>query len=144
MIYLAGPWFTIQQSIVLESIKSILDRHDLLYYSPKDEMPFTKGGEFSPEKIYNSNIETIRNADLVIVITDGKDVGTIFEAGYAACYQVPIVYIWADPIKGAKFNIMLSQSGEACYLGLEQFDVAMRHYKDSGQIYKLEYKGEVE
>jgi len=141
MIYLAGPWFTVRQAAVLESVKGILNEFQLRYYSPKDEMPFK---EFTAGQIYKSNIEMIHEADLMIVITDGKDVGTMFEAGYAAALGIPIVYIWAEPIEGAKFNIMLAQSGEACYLGLDQFKTAMEHYFMTNSILKQEYKGNLE
>ena len=143
-IYLAGPWFTVRQEIVLEAVKKTLIYCELEFYSPKDEMPFSKGGEFSPEKIYQSNIDTIMNSDLVVVITDGKDVGTIFEAGFATAIGIPIVYVWAEPIDGAKFNIMLAQSGEACYLGLSDFKTAMLYYSKYKHILKSEYIGELE
>jgi len=141
MIYLAGPWFTVRQAAVLESVKGILDEFSLEYYSPKDEMPFK---EFTAGAIYRGNIEHIHNADLMIVITDGKDVGTMFEAGYAAALGIPIVYLWAEPIKNAKFNIMLAQSGEACYLGLKEFSNAMEYYFMTNSILKQEYKGNME
>jgi len=141
MIYIAGPWFTIEQATILENVTSIVAKNLLPYYAPRDKVPVDG---YSPKEIYLSNIQAIEKSTLIVVVTDGKDVGTIFEAGYAASKSIPIMYVWADPIPGAKFNIMLSQSGAACYLGLDKLESAIEYYAMTGEILESEYEGEVE
>jgi len=140
MIYIAGPWFTVRQGVILENIKNVLTKHKLQFYSPKDEMPFK---EFTPKQIFESNLHAINEAALLVVITDGKDVGTIFEAGYAVAAGTPVVYVWVDHDR-SNFNIMLAQSGDACYLGLEQFDKAMEYYSMTRTILSSNYEGNME
>ena len=132
-----------KQADVLESVKKILSYCELDFYSPKDEMLFTNGGEFSPVRIYDSNIGTIYDAKLLVVITDGKDVGTIFEAGVAFREGMQICYLWVDH-DDSNFNLMLAQSGTACCLGLSTFRKVMEVYKNTGNIPKVDYKGNIE
>ena len=143
MIYVAAPWFTERQALILEQTKEILKKYGLKVYSPKDEMLFKPGGVFSPREIYQSNILAIQSASLVVVITDGKDVGTIFEAGYAARAGIPIIYLWVDH-DYSNFNIMLAQSGLKCCLGFEKFEEAMELYSETGKILRTPYEGAVE
>ena len=60
---------------------------------------------------FSGNLHHIETADFLIVNTRDKDIGTIWEAGYAYANEVPIVYFCAGLPEGAKFNLMLARSG---------------------------------
>ena len=47
----------------------------------------------------------------MLVNTRDKDIGTIWEAGYAYACNKPIIYFCAGLPEGAKFNLMLARSG---------------------------------
>ena len=114
VIYLAGPWFTDRQDEILQETKLTLDSVPVKYYSPKDEMLFTPGGPTDPIAVLNSNTTAIKDADILVCVTDGKDTGTMFEAGYACALDKPIFYLWVDHERGQKFNLMLGASGIIC------------------------------
>jgi nucleoside 2-deoxyribosyltransferase len=111
--YIASPFFNPRQIEIVEEIKTALEEIGVEYYSPKDECLFENFKDMDPAQIFSDNVVNITNRDAIVVVTDGKDVGTIFEAGYAYGNAVPIVYVWLDRPEGAKFNLMLSQSGRS-------------------------------
>lgn len=109
-IYLAGGWFSPEQEEEHTRIYNLI-KDDYDVFNPKlaslvkpdstqDEMTQTLLG----------NLEAIRNADIVLVITDRKDIGTIWEAGYAYANQKPIVY-YAETLGNKPFNLMLAKTG---------------------------------
>jgi len=55
----------------------------------------------------------IDECDIVIASTEGKDMGTLFECGYAFAKNKPVVY-YAPNIH--KFNLMLAKSARAVAL----------------------------
>ena len=131
--YLAGPWFSPRQSEILEQTKITLDSIPISYYSPKDEMLFTPGGPTDPMEVLRSNVDAIKYAEIFVCITDGKDTGTMFEAGYAYGLNKPIFYLWIDREPGQKFNLMLGASGTAC-MAYEELSGAIEEYLISGDV----------
>lgn len=107
--YLAGPWFTDAQMARIERIKSILYKQGIAYFSPKDENLFEPG--MSTKDVLAANLVAIAESRFVLAITDGKDVGTMFECGWAYAMDVPILYVWLTHEPGQKFNLMLAASG---------------------------------
>jgi len=107
--YLAAGWFSdAQEQRRLEVIDAL--RHaGIDFYSPKDEMLYIPG-ETSGIEVLNRNIKEIRSADFVIASTEGKDMGTVWEAGYAFAIGKPVVYYF---LGRGKFNLMLAASGTA-------------------------------
>lgn len=80
------------------------------FYSPKDNGVYKPGDD--PKKIYDTNVHEIEQADIVVVSTEGKDMGTLFEAGYATALGIPVVYYWGST---GKFNLMLAGSAQAVF-----------------------------
>jgi len=109
-IYLAGGWFDKEQeeehTRIYETIKEAFD-----VFNPRIE------GEIKQQTssdamtdILIGNIEGIKNADLVLVIYDRKDTGTIWEAGCAYANKKPILY-YAETLGDKPFNLMLAKTG---------------------------------
>lgn len=109
-IYLAGPFFNEVQTRRVENIKDLLDELDLKYFSPKDECMFTPGVT-TPKEVLDINMSALDKTQLLVCITDDKDTGTMFEAGYCHAKKIPILYVWTTAQPGQKFNIMLAASG---------------------------------
>lgn len=108
-VYIAAPFFNEGQLKIVEEIKAKLSSERVGFFSPKDESMFKQGDD--PKTILDLNCKAIRDASYVIVVTDDKDVGTIWEAGYAYALGKPILYVWLGYDRTMKFNIMLAASG---------------------------------
>jgi nucleoside 2-deoxyribosyltransferase len=123
-IYIAGPWFTQEANDIIEEIK--------------DENLYTPGDD--PKATVLANCQAITYCDYMIAVTDGKDVGTMFECGYAFSKGVPILYLWLGREDDQKFNVMLAGSGEVChsYTGLA---TQVRFRKEHGMFIKVVDKG---
>ena len=110
-VYIASPFFNEEEILRVEKLKNLLNHFELEYFSPKDESNLKfKGDSASGEEVFKINIEEIKKCDAVIAITNGKDTGTLFEAGLAYGLGKNIVYLYDG---GESFNLMLSNSGIA-------------------------------
>lgn len=135
--YIAAPFFNPDQTTRVELVKAILDSKGLTYFSPKDDTFCTNINDPEERKrIFKEDHEAIRNSSRVIAITDGKDPGTIWEAGYAFANKIPVIYI-AFTLGQAQFNLMLAESGVAACRTVEELKAAI-----DGE--EIEYKGNVE
>jgi len=142
--YIAGPWFTPRQDEILQMVKAALDHERSPYYSPKDEALFVEGKTFDAKEVFQSNIDAILNCGVVIVITDGKDIGTIFEAGVAYASNIPILYFWCDH-GDSPLNLMLAQSGHTVALGMDQLTRDLAIYRDCDEsLPRTDYSGKQE
>jgi nucleoside 2-deoxyribosyltransferase len=112
-VYIAAPFFNPTQLAIVKAIKTVLKENDMEYFSPKDESMFKQGDD--PKQIINLNCLGVRMSDAVIAVTDGKDVGTMFECGYAYSHQIPILYLWLHRKEGQAFNLMLAASGSVVH-----------------------------
>lgn len=133
--YLAGPWFTDGQMARLERVKSILDNQGITYFSPKDENLFKPG--MSTKDVLDANLIAMDESQFVLAITDGKDVGTMFECGWAHAKDIPILYVWLTREHGQKFNLMLAASGSFVTSETELKSV-LGHWANEGVIYTVE------
>jgi|TARA_R110000824_G_scaffold262213_4_gene450972 nucleoside 2-deoxyribosyltransferase len=113
-VYLAAGWFNPVQAEELDRLESIFDSRqewiDLssprrIFVCPPDAPKETQDATFV------GNLEHIAAADFLLVNTRDKDIGTIWESGFAFAHQKPIIYFCAGLPKGAKFNLMLARSG---------------------------------
>jgi len=118
-VYIAAPFFNEQQLKTVEQIKLLLTDLGINYFSPKDECMFIKG-ETKPEDILKMNLDNIEECTCMIAVTEGKDMGTLFECGYAHAKGQDIIYFWQNIDPSLKFNLMLSASSY----------VVARTYKD--------------
>ena len=109
-VYIAGPFFNPEQTAIVEEIKGILERQGFKYFSPKDECLY-EPGKTTPEQVLDINLVALNNTSLTICITDGKDPGTMFEAGWCYAKLIPIIYVWLGGQPGQKFNLVLAASG---------------------------------
>lgn len=108
--YIAGPFFNEAQTAVIELIKQLCDKLGVKYFSPKDECMF-EPGVTTPAEVVEQNVKALDRVDFAVVVTDGKDPGTLFEAGYCYAEKVPMIYCWFGAQPGQKFNIMLAATG---------------------------------
>jgi hypothetical protein len=127
--YLASPWFTPQQMIIMNKVRDVITSFEgIKLFSPYyDGIVLDKNND-SPEmrqKVFDIDIGTIAFSDLVIAIIDDFDPGTIFEMGAAGiiCWMfdkgmieynihirnIPRIIAYSD-VSGRGLNVMLQQS----------------------------------
>ena len=140
--YIASGWFNPQQAKDLENIKNTLDKLKVNYFSPKDEILCGPTATIEEQDdAFKANVETIDSCSFIILNTRGKDLGTIFEAGYSYATNVPIVY-YCEGLKG-NFNLMLSRSGAAVATSVDELEIHIKEMMKNNNYYS-EYKGYVE
>lgn len=142
-IYFASPFFTPEQVEREERLKRILRGIGFTVYSPKENSNLVPNATQSDrEKVFSDNKEAIENCLAVFAITDGKDVGTIWEAGYAHAIGKPVIY-YAETLGNNQFNLMLAQSGNLIYTSDEHISAKEILYAIAGNKITT-YKGEIE
>lgn len=110
-VYFASPFFNEEQVEREESLKSLLRKEGFDVFSPKEACHLQSDAPFEDQlKVFSENIESIQDSHFVFAVTDGKDMGTIWEAGYAFGLGIPVVY-FAETVRG-KFNLMLALSAK--------------------------------
>jgi nucleoside 2-deoxyribosyltransferase len=139
-IYIAGPFFNPEQVRIIEQIKTTLDLSLLKYFSPKDECMYTPG-KTTPEEVLDINLVALRQTDLTICVTDGKDPGTMFEAGWCYAKGIPIIYVWLGGEPGQKFNLVLAASGSVVR-DFKQLDAALEHIVSTGTFVRKNWSEE--
>ena len=139
-LYLASPFFTEEQVEREERLKAKLRGLGITVLSPKEFCfcPPDASDELR-EKTFKDKLKHIEEADAIFAITNGKDMGTIFEAGYAYGINKPIIY-FCERLSG-QFNLMLAQSGSVVLINdsftLDDIESAL-----SGN--KIKFEGEIE
>ena len=156
-IYFASPWFTPEQEEREERLKAKLRSLGFNVWSPKEEaICGAISDKETRDRIFNGNIENIVDADIVFAVTDGKDMGTIWEAGFAYGFneglanaadaygfnfkRIKIVY-YCETLGNGKFNLMLAQSGDIVFTKFEDID-KLPELLNEGKCY--DYAGMIE
>ncbi|MDB5121840.1 MAG: Nucleoside 2-deoxyribosyltransferase [Sphingobacteriales bacterium] len=85
-IYLAGPFFTFSQRWLIDRIRRDLMEMGLNVFSPLHDVGYGIGKEIAIK-----DIEALKKSSLVFAVLDGMDSGTLFETGYAAAKEIPII-----------------------------------------------------
>ncbi len=146
-IYLASGWFNPVQAEELSQLENIFDTRsdhfDLasprrIFVCPPDAPKSVQDETFS------GNLHHIKTADFLVVNTRDKDIGTIWEAGYAHACDVPIVYFCAGLPEGAKFNLMLARSGIKVCTSFEQLEDYLDRTIKAGELPNEPYDRDIE
>jgi nucleoside 2-deoxyribosyltransferase len=149
-VYIAAGWFSEEQKKALSYIEKILSSNNkFLVYSPRKEIQLESGKIHNKEikqQVFNSNINFINKCDLIISSTIEKDMGTLFECGYAYSKNIPIIYtLFLNNIDDIIFNLMLSESGIACFTNKKEFENFINKItKKNVKTIKQKYKGKIE
>ncbi|WP_343742749.1 PfkB family carbohydrate kinase [Herbaspirillum huttiense] len=85
-IYLAGPFFTMPQRWLVEEALKALQEAGLKVFSPYHAV-----GSGSAAVVGPLDIAALNDSAAVLALIDGLDSGTIYEIGYAAAKDIPIV-----------------------------------------------------
>lgn len=144
-VYLAAPWFSHAQKERHDAVLKILDQKftDVrspfrIFVCPPDAPPEVRS------KTFEGNLKEIRDADLVVAITDDKDPGTLWEMGYAFARGVPVVAV-AMTLGDRPFNLMLAEGCKSATKTLPELSRILDHYGEHGEFLESDvYRGAVE
>jgi nucleoside 2-deoxyribosyltransferase len=124
-IYLASGWFNPTQDAELTQLEKIFDDRAEHFELASPRRIFIcppNAPKEVQDETFEGNLHHIETADFLLVNTRDKDIGTIWEAGYAFAHNRPIVYFCAGLPKGAKFNLMLARSGIKVCTSFDQLE----------------------
>lgn len=129
-VYFASPWFNAEQAEREERVKGRLRELGFNVWSPKENCVCSPiADEEMRKKVFSDNCNNIESCDMIFAITDGKDMGTIWEAGYAnglnaanSKNPIKIVYYCETLGPNGQFNLMLAQSGDIVITKFEDLD----------------------
>lgn len=146
-VYLASGWFNpvaLDELLKLENFFDELnERIDLaaprrIFICPPD------ASQAVQDDTFKGNCHHIETADFLLVNTRDKDMGTIWEAGYAYAHNKPIVYYCSGLPAGAKFNLMLSRSGIKVCTSMEDLKDYFERCFAAGGLIVESYDKEIE
>lgn len=134
-IYFASPWFSKEQSEREERVKKKLRDIGWKIWSPKENYNLSPiSDEVIRDKVFKDNCSHIEECDFVFAITDGKDMGTIWEAGYAYGKNIPVIY-YCETLNGGYFNLMLAQSAYGVITSFDDLEELVEIIKEGGRRY---------
>lgn len=140
--YFASPFFNPEQVEREERMIAHLRSQGFKVFSPKENCHLdAKASQSSREDVFKANCKAIDSSRAVFAVTDGKDVGTIWEAGYAYGTNKPVLY-FAETLGDNKFNLMLAQSGKDVFLSQDEVKYGTLIDALTGNSRK--YRGDIE
>lgn len=141
--YIASSWFNPAAFQEVEDIKQALSDTGFEYFSPKDFFIAPPTADSATQKAtFDGNIEHLNKCEFMVCNTHGKDMGSIFEAGYFNCLGKPIVY-FAAGLRG-QFNLMLAQSGVKVCTSVPELREYLQRCNHANSILFEEYSGLIE
>ena len=105
-IYLAGPFFNQAEIALIDFLRKELTTAWSTVFSPLHDVGFGNASE-----VYKLDIEGLENSDVIFVILNGQDFGTIFELGYAVKAKKRIVCL-AENIKHSDLTMALGSGAK--------------------------------
>lgn len=115
-VYLAGPFFNVQQRWLIDVVNTSLAPH---VWSPSHEVG--AGGV----EVAKQDLEGLERCDSVLALLDDNDQGTVFEVGWATKIGIPVVF-YAEHMDDEGSKMLLGTGAE--------------HYDDlSTAVYKAQW-----
>ena len=143
--YIASSWFNPVANQEVNDIIECLERNNFEIFSPRDFFVCPPNADLETQKsTYEGNLIHLHKCDFMICNTHGKDMGSIFEAGYFKALEKPIVYFCAGLPEGASFNLMLAQSGFKVCTSKEDLNDYLSRCNEENNIIFEPYHGSIE
>jgi len=136
-IYLASGWFNPTQDAELTQLEKIFDDRAEHFELASPRRIFVcppNAPKEVQDETFSGNLHHIETSDFLLVNTRDKDIGTIWEAGYAYAHKRPIVYFCAGLPEGAKFNLMLARSGIKVCTSFEELENYLDRTIETGEL----------
>ena len=134
--YLASPFFNEEQSERERRICKTLREAGFTVFAPFEQGVLTpEATQTERDEIFYENVKALNLSSYVLAITDGKDIGTIWEAGYGYARGKQIIY-YAETLGKNPFNVMLGKSSVGIFTNYEEFKKACKTRNFRNNSYK--------
>ena len=136
-IYLASGWFNPVQAEELTRLEKIFDERSDYFDLASPRRIFVcppNAPKEVQDETFDGNLHHIKTSDFLLVNTRDKDIGTIWEAGFAFAFDKPIIYFCAGLPEGAKFNLMLARSGIKVCTSFDQLEEYLNRVIESDEL----------
>jgi len=146
-VYLASGWFNPTQAAELSKLEEVFDSRSNYFELASPRRIFIcppDAPKSVQDETFDGNLHHIKTADFLLVNTRDKDIGTIWEAGYAFAFDKPIIYFCAGLPEGAKFNLMLARSGVKVCTSFEQLEEYVDRVINTGELPFEPYDKDIE
>lgn len=90
-VYLAAPFFTLSERLLLDLVRNALRDSGVAVFSPLHDVG--RGGD----EVARDDIAGLDESHAVLGLLDGADPGTVFETGWATKASIPVVGFSAHP-----------------------------------------------
>ena len=146
-VYLASGWFNPTQAAELTKLEEVFDNRSSFFELASPRRIFVcppDAPKSVQDETFEGNLHHIKTANFLLVNTRDKDIGTIWEAGYAFAFDKPIIYFCAGLPEGAKFNLMLARSGVKVCTSFEQLEEYVDRIINTGELPFEPYDKDIE
>jgi len=146
-VYLASGWFNPTQAAELTKLEEVFDSRSSFFELASPRRIFVcppDAPKSVQDETFEGNLHHIKTANFLLVNTRDKDIGTIWEAGYAFAFDKPIIYFCAGLPEGAKFNLMLARSGVKVCTSFEQLEEYVDRIINTGELPFEPYDKDIE
>jgi len=142
--YVASPFFSDEQRSQVDRIVAALDAAGIASFSPMRDAGVLRSDATRDERlrVVATNRAAIRASNLVVCNATGRDLGTIWEAGYADASRVPVVYV-AEGLDGP-FNVMLAVTGVASFRSFDDLAAYLSEVGRTGTVRRVDFEGPIE
>jgi sugar/nucleoside kinase (ribokinase family)/nucleoside 2-deoxyribosyltransferase len=92
-VYLAGPWFTAGEALLIDELEATLENLGLDVVSPRRDIGVLTADASAADilEVGRTDFATLDECDVLVAVLDGNDPGTLIEVGYAAKAKKPII-----------------------------------------------------
>jgi len=143
--YIASSWFNPVANQEVNDIIEALSTNNFSFFSPRDFFVCPPSADLETQKsTYEGNLYHLHKCDFMICNTHGKDMGSIFEAGYFKAIEKPIIYFCVGLPEGATFNLMLAQSGIKVCTSVDELSDYLHRCESAGELIFEPYYGSIE
>lgn len=101
-VYLAGPFFSLSQRILVEEARRSLMSLGASVFSPLHEV----GTDSDPRTIAREDIKGLEDSTAILALIPDLDPGTIFEIGFARARNIPVV-AYSEGIKNEHLTMLI-------------------------------------
>lgn len=108
LVYVAGPFFTMQDLWLVEEAVRALTELGVPVFSPYHEV-----GLGPPEVVVHQDLAALDRAAAVLALLDGSDPGTLFEIGHASGTATPVVVLAQNPRPG---DLTMLRGSQNCWI----------------------------
>jgi len=130
-VYIAAPFFTPEQSAVVDRIEKTLNQFGVSYFSPRRECLCEPNCSAEKRRrAFEGNLVGVEEAKVVLAWIEGYDAGTMFEVGYAFRAQQTVAAMMFG--ENPKVNLMLAEGVDGFLLGWDSVETFIQQFSLSG------------